>query len=206
MPGVGDRPPVGGGPPRKERVHAHVAEHPGRGPGADFPGRFTRVFIETEAGELEARMSTRGFWELRVRPSEEREWRLACRGDLDCGTEAPAPSALGRAEEIVRGPLRIEPAARTVTIDGTPLRFPAKEFVVLCRLAVEPERVVGLEELMQAVYGDADPSRRRALKSHVCRLRRRLRAAGVEGMIVNFYSAGYRLWDDPTPAPRIYAG
>lgn len=174
--------------------------------GADFPGRFTRVYIETEAGELEARMSTRGNWELRLRPSEDRDWRLACRGDLHCGAEAAEPSALGRPEEIVRGPLRIEPAARTVAIDGRPLRFPNKEFEILCRLAAEPERVVGLEELAKAVYGDADPSRRRALKSHVCRLRRRLRAAGVDGLIVNFYSTGYRLWDHPAPAPRIYAG
>ena len=173
---------------------------------ADFPGRFTRVYIETEAGELEARMSTRGNWELRVRRPEEGDWRLACRGDLDCGAEAAEPSALGRAEEIVRGPLRIEPGARTVAIDGRPLRFPNKEFTILCRLAAEPERVVGLEELAKAVYGDADPSRRRALKSHVCRLRRRLRAAGVDGLIVNFYSTGYRLWDHPTPAPRLYRG
>jgi DNA-binding response OmpR family regulator len=171
--------------------------------GADFPGRFTRVYIETGAGELEARMSTRGNWELRVRRPEEGDWRLACRGDLDCGAEAAKPAALGRPEEIVRGPLRIEPAARTVAIDGRPLRFPNKEFTILCRLAAEPERVVALEDLAKAVYGDADPSRRRALKSHVCRLRRRLRAAGVEGMIVNFYSTGYRLWEDPTPAPRI---
>jgi DNA-binding response OmpR family regulator len=175
----------------------------GEARGADFPGRFTRVYIEAEAGELEARMSTRGNWELRVRRPEEGDWRLACRGDLDCGAEAADPSVLGRAEEIVRGPLRIEPAARTVAIDGRPLRFPSKEFTILCRLAAEPERVIGLEELAKAVYGDADPSRRRALKSHVCRLRRRLRAAGVEGMIVNFYSTGYRLWEDPAPAPRI---
>jgi DNA-binding response OmpR family regulator len=170
----------------------------------DPPGRFTRVFIETDAGELEARMSTRGNWELRLRAAEEGEWRLACRGDLDCGAEATGPDALGRPEEIVRGPLRIEPSARTVAIDGRPLRFPNKEFTILCCLAAQPERVVGLEELSKAVYGDADRSRRRALKSHVCRLRRRLRAAGADGLIVNFYSAGYRLWDQPTPAPRIY--
>lgn len=175
----------------------------GEARGADFPGRFTRVYIETEAGELEARMSTRGNWELRVRRPEEGDWRLACRGDLECGAEATDPSALGRPEEMLRGPLRIEPAARTVAIDGRPLRFPNKEFTILCRLAAEPERVVGLQDLTKAVYGDADPSRRRALKSHVCRLRRRLRAAGVDGMIVNFYSTGYRLWEDPTPAPRI---
>lgn len=35
------------------------------------PGRFTRVSVQTPAGEIEARLSERGNWELRVRRDQE---------------------------------------------------------------------------------------------------------------------------------------
>jgi hypothetical protein len=46
------------------------------------PGRFTRVAIQTTAGEIEARLSEAGNWELRLRREEEDTWRIACRGVL----------------------------------------------------------------------------------------------------------------------------
>ena len=57
------------------------------------PGRLTRAAIHTEAGEAELRMSAAGNWQLAIRASEEREWRLACSGDLQAGASSlVAPS------------------------------------------------------------------------------------------------------------------
>jgi hypothetical protein len=62
------------------------------------PGRFTRVSVQTPAGEIEARLSERGNWELRVRRDQEMKWRLACTGDLDCGiVTAQLPPRVRRA-------------------------------------------------------------------------------------------------------------
>lgn len=49
------------------------------------PGRFTRVSVQTPAGEIEVGLSERGNWELWARRDRETNWRLACNGDLDCG-------------------------------------------------------------------------------------------------------------------------
>jgi len=64
------------------------------------PGRFTRVSVQTPAGEIEARLSERGNWELRVRRDQETNWRLACTGDLDCGIVTAQPVAAVQEEVI----------------------------------------------------------------------------------------------------------
>jgi len=56
------------------------------------PGRFTRVSVQTPAGEIEARLSERGNWELRVRRDQETTWRLACTGDLTAESSPPSRS------------------------------------------------------------------------------------------------------------------
>lgn len=55
------------------------------------PGRLTRAAIHCEAGEVEVRLSAAGNWQLAVRGTGEREWRLACSGDLAAGSTLPVP-------------------------------------------------------------------------------------------------------------------
>jgi hypothetical protein len=72
------------------------------------PGRFTKVAIQTAAGEIEARLSEAGNWELRLRSEDEKTWRIACRGDLSSGAFTAEPV---RREALVRGPLVVEDEA-----------------------------------------------------------------------------------------------
>jgi hypothetical protein len=60
-------------------------------PALATPGRLTRVMIETRAGEIEARLSEYGNWELKVRRHEDDTWKLACCGDLDCDALTKTP-------------------------------------------------------------------------------------------------------------------
>lgn len=161
------------------------------------PGRFTRVFVENEAGQLEARLSQFGNWELRIRSAGDTDWHLACRGDLDSGTLSRDPDPIGTEEAIVRGPLHIDPAARAVTVAGKPFHCPTTRFALLTCLAAQPDRVFTFAQLTRAAWGDEDPTRRNTLKSHVNKLRANLTRAGAENMIVNIYNVGYRLWDRP---------
>lgn len=79
------------------------------------PGPFTRVSVQNPAGEIEARLSEKGNWELRVRRDQETTWRLACTGDLNCGTVNAQPVAAAQEEVINLGPLKVNPAARRIT-------------------------------------------------------------------------------------------
>jgi DNA-binding response OmpR family regulator len=159
------------------------------------PGRFTRVSVQTRAGEIEARLSEEGSWELLVRREQDAAWKLACTGDLDCGALTTQP-ATSPAEETVRlGPLKIEPAARRASYEEIELSLAKKEFALLLALAARPDRVVSKKELLESVWGCSNTYRTRTVDTHASRLRCKLRKAGAPAMIVNSWGFGYRLWE-----------
>lgn len=129
------------------------------------PGRFTRVSVQTPAGEIEARLSERGNWELRVRRDQEMNWRLACTGDLDCGIVTAQPVAAVQEEVITLGALMVDPAGRRVTVSGKEVTLARKEFALLLVLAAQPDRVFSKEELLATVWGHTGTTHTRTLDS-----------------------------------------
>lgn len=155
------------------------------------PGRFTRAAIHCEAGEVEARLSAKGNWELRIRGADEDEWRLICSGDLQGGTIAP----LAEPELPLRlGPLTFDRAARRVFVGETEVRLSNREFDLLRVLTAQPNRVVLKAEVYES-WGYPAGTRSRTLEGHASRLRCKLRRAGAEGLVVNHHSIGYKLWE-----------
>ncbi len=161
------------------------------------PGRFTKVCLQTRAGEVEARLSEYGNWELRVRRHEDESWRLACAGDLDCGVVTTEPVLIPDEEVVVRGSITIDPATRKVDVGDADVSLSRKEFALLLALASQPNRVFTKSELLESVWGYDGDARTRTLDSHASRLRRKLSAAGAAEMVVNCWGVGYRLWDRP---------
>lgn len=170
------------------------------------PGRFTKVSLQTKAGEIEARLSEAGTWELRMRRELDTTWRLACQGDLDGGAVTSEPVGHAFGEEVRRlGPLEIDPAARRARVGGEQLTLANKEFGLLLMLASRPDRVFCKAELLEAIWGDARAVRSRTLETHASRLRRKLKSAGAGSMVINCRGVGYRLWDrtDLTTFPPL---
>lgn len=98
--------------------------------------------------------------------------------------ELDSPAAL-----MVRtaGPLRIDGASRTATLDGEPVaQLPKKGWALLWTLAADPDRVFSKRELMRAIGCTGST---RTLDSHACRLRDKLGPGWVE----NLWGHGYRL-------------
>ncbi|HET7829094.1 MAG TPA: AfsR/SARP family transcriptional regulator [Candidatus Limnocylindrales bacterium] len=104
----------------------------------------------------------------------------------------------------VLGPLR-------VTVDGVPVALPAKQRRLLAILALQANRDVPFERLIEASWGaDAEPGLVKTLQSHVFQLRRTLRGGGrdhdgVPRIVTD--AGGYRLEADPAAidAPRFLA-
>jgi DNA-binding response OmpR family regulator len=156
------------------------------------PGRFTRATIHSEAGEAELRLSAAGNWQLHIRASEEREWRLACSGDLEAGAIAPPPPPR---EPLRLGKLLLDTEARRVLIDEKEVRLAAREFELLATLASQPNRVFTKEELLRDLWDFQGVGRTRTLDSHASRLRNKLRRAGADGFVRTCHGVGYRLWE-----------
>ncbi|MFZ1154001.1 MAG: response regulator transcription factor [Solirubrobacteraceae bacterium] len=91
------------------------------------------------------------------------------------------------------GPLRVDTSAHTVHVSGMTVELGRLEYELLVHLARNPTAVCAKQELLRAIWRERCLSGTRTVDSHACRLRRKLRAAGAPGFVVNVWGVGYRL-------------
>ncbi|MEV7148686.1 response regulator transcription factor [Streptomyces sp. NPDC093084] len=108
----------------------------------------------------------------------------------------PEPAAAGRV--VTHGPLRIDPGARTATLDGRQLDLTRKEFDLLHLLASQPSTVIPRRQIMAQVWDDAWSPRGRTVDTHVGTLRGKL---GDSAWIVTVRGVGFRIGDPTGPPP-----
>jgi DNA-binding response OmpR family regulator len=106
------------------------------------------------------------------------------------GREAePAAEAGG----FVRGVLRLDTDARTVTVRGEPIELTKQEFDVLHRLAVKPGRVFTRSALLEAVWSDDVYVTERTVDSVISRLRRKIEADPRDPeLVLTAWGVGYK--------------
>jgi two-component system, OmpR family, response regulator RegX3 len=98
----------------------------------------------------------------------------------------------GKEEVLSDGGLRVDIAAHAVTLDGARLDIPKKEYDMLCLFLRKKNRVLTRPYLMENVWGREYTQSSRTIDTHVRRLRRRLRDAGVHIQTVE--GVGYK-WE-----------
>jgi DNA-binding response OmpR family regulator len=92
--------------------------------------------------------------------------------------------------------LVIDPARRTVEVDGTPVLLTYVEFELLRTLAARPGRVHTRQALLEAVWGGADYRDPRTIDVHVRHLREKLeRDPSDPEYILTVRGVGYRFRD-----------
>jgi DNA-binding response OmpR family regulator len=101
----------------------------------------------------------------------------------------------GQADEaaapvLTAGPLQIDLAAHSVTVEGHPVELAPKEFDLLEVLVRHPGRAYAREYLMEKVWGYEALGSDRTVDTHVLRLRKKLGAAGER--IETVWGLGYR--------------
>jgi two-component system phosphate regulon response regulator PhoB len=97
----------------------------------------------------------------------------------------------GGADTLAAGPLLIDRAAHTVTVEGRLLDLTATEFKLLLTLAERRGRVQARTQLLQTVWDAAPDIQTRTVDMHVQRLRTKLGPAGE--LIETVRGFGYRL-------------
>ncbi len=81
----------------------------------------------------------------------------------------------GRAEPMLsRGDLLLDPAARRVTLAGTPVDLSGREFSLLRMLLENTDRVLTRQQLEQSLYTWGDEPESNALEVHIHHLRKKL--------------------------------
>lgn len=99
---------------------------------------------------------------------------------------------------LFRGPLRIEPERRRALVGEIELQLRPKEFGLLVTLAMEPGRVFGRQDLLDAIWGQEIIVDERTVDVHISWLRAKLVDAGMtQDVIRTVYGAGYRFVSPP---------
>jgi DNA-binding response OmpR family regulator len=93
-------------------------------------------------------------------------------------------------EVLTTGTLRLDPASRTLTVDGEPLSLTLTEFNLLAILLRTRGRVLGRSELLAQAWGQADYAGSRTVDVHVAQLRAKL---GDACPIETVRGVGYRV-------------
>jgi two-component system alkaline phosphatase synthesis response regulator PhoP len=90
--------------------------------------------------------------------------------------------------------IRIDPGARTVSVDDVPIELTAIEFDLLHALAENRGRVLTREQLLEKVWGGEYFGEMRVVDVHLGHVRQKL---GREDLITTVRGVGYRFEDEP---------
>jgi two-component system KDP operon response regulator KdpE len=143
-----------------------------------------------EADKVEALDA--GAQDYVVKPFGVKEFLARVRGLLrDRGAEA-VPSAL------IIGPLRIDAADHSASLEGTPLHLTRREFDLLWMLASHRGRLVTQEMILRAIWGPAHTEDSQYLRVYIRQLRQKL---GDDATNPRFIATepgiGYRFLEGP---------
>jgi two-component system response regulator ResD len=155
-------------------------------------GERTAVILLTARGEESDRLVglRRGADDYVVKPFSPAE--LVAR--VDAVLRRSSQPAEAEPEPIVHGPLRIDPASRTVTLGGEEISLTQREFDLLAYLAARPGRVFSRDQLMEAVWDYPFFTDTSTVTVHVRRLRAKLGDDPSEPRFIEtVWGVGYRL-------------
>ncbi|WP_088889020.1 response regulator [Leptolyngbya ohadii] len=99
------------------------------------------------------------------------------------------------------GNLSLNPVTCEVTSNEQPLSLSAKEYSLLELLLRNPQRVFSSSNILEHLWSFEDAPSEETIRSHIKRLRRKLKASGSDDPIDTVYGIGYRL--KPPPAPFL---
>jgi DNA-binding response OmpR family regulator len=92
------------------------------------------------------------------------------------------------------GPLAIEPTRCNVTYHGVPVTLTTKEYGILELLLRHQDRIYSQRALLDALWSlDNSPRGEETVRTHMKRLRQKLKPIGAGDLIETVYGLGYRL-------------
>jgi len=88
---------------------------------------------------------------------------------------------------------------QATTVSGKPLALTTHEFRLLFTLAEAKSRVLNRDQLIEALYGRVHDPLDRSVDVLIAKIRKKLKASGLENVIVTIRGAGYK-YNQHTPA------
>jgi DNA-binding response OmpR family regulator len=128
-----------------------------------------------------------------TKPFSPRELVARVKAVLRRAQPAPAPEPAD-VHVIAIGGLRLDAAARSVTLDGQPISLTAREFDLLLFLMRRPSQVFTREQLLDNVWGYTFASDMSTVTVHIRRLREKIeRDPTNPTLLQTVWGVGYKL-------------
>jgi two-component system, cell cycle response regulator CtrA len=120
---------------------------------------------------------------------------------------------LARVEAVVRrsrgistpllhiGDVEINLASRDVHVAGVPVALTSKEYSILALLALRKGSVLAKEVVLNHLYGGLDEPEIKIVDVFICKLRKKLAAAGADRLIGTVWGEGYIIRHPPSAEP-----
>lgn len=89
------------------------------------------------------------------------------------------------------GLLRLDPIGRIASVNGQPLSLTAKEFSVLELFLFRRSNILSREKIAERIYTEEAEQGSNVIDVFINKLRRKLEAAGIEGLIETVRGEGY---------------
>lgn len=102
------------------------------------------------------------------------------------------------------GNLALDLNQHTVTVAGLPVHLTGKEFAILELLVLRKGVSLTKEALLNHLYGGHDEPDIKIIDVFVCKLRKKLQAAGAGNLISTIWGRGYVLNDPPPKKPAAH--
>ncbi|GBQ61421.1 two component response regulator CtrA [Ameyamaea chiangmaiensis NBRC 103196] len=110
----------------------------------------------------------------------------------------------GYSESCLRvGPLELSIDSREVTIKGQPIHLTGKEYAILELLVLRKGIVLTKDAFLNHLYGGMDEPEMKIIDVFVCKLRRKLQAAGAKNLISTVWGRGYMLRDQAADEAHV---
>lgn len=145
------------------------------------------VVLSSEAELQRIRLLERGADDVIEKPFFYTEFRARVAALLR------RAEARSRPRVLRAGLVSIDLSSREVHVAGQSVHLSEKEYALLVALAADPTRVLTKSELLREVWHFRSPGRTRTVESHAHRLRRKLAAAGAQGLVCSVRGIGFRL-------------
>ena len=166
---------------------AEVLQRLRQAPPGQLPDSATPVLIMTARDQVSSRIQTLdlGADDYVTKPFDPDE--LAAR------MRALRRRAVGRAQALlVCGPIQIDPALRTVLLQGKPVNLSSREFGILLALVEVRPRVLSRAQIEARLYNWDNALDSNAVEVHVHHLRKKL----GEGVVRTLRGVGYFVAED----------
>lgn len=98
------------------------------------------------------------------------------------------------------GSLQLDPNSGLVTVADRPVELSPKEYGLLELFLRYPDRIFSNTLLLERLWSVEEAPGEETIRTHIKRLRRKLKQAGIDDVIENVYGMGYRLRPEPVGA------